>query len=208
MNEHYPFVNYPLPYAYDAMEPFIDKKTMMLHHDRHLQSYVNHLNEALKHEKSLQRYSLEELILNAPCYPKNLQTEILHNAGGVYNHRFFFANLSNGGNVNASGILAAKIDETFGGYTQFAEEMEKAALSVFGSGYVWLVADPRGNLFIYMTPNQNTPITRNFSPILCVDVWEHAYYLKYYNVRKEYVQAWFHLINWKRANRNYISSMH
>ncbi len=204
MNEHYPFVNMPLPYTYDAMEPFIDKKTMELHHDKHLQKYIDNLNNILKDYKGLQKLSLEELIVNAPCYPSQIQLSILQNAGGVYNHRFFFANLVNSGEIKPVGGLASQINNTFGSYFEFRDKFSEAALSVFGSGYAWLVADRKKRLHILTTPNQNTPLSQNLNPILCIDVWEHAYYLKYYNVRADYINAWFSVANWKKANINYM----
>ncbi|MFA9463186.1 MAG: superoxide dismutase [Velocimicrobium sp.] len=204
MNEHYPFVNTPLPYAYDAMEPYIDRKTMELHHDKHLQAYIDHLNLILKEYRGLQKLSLEKLIVNAPCYPRQIQSSILNNAGGVYNHRFFFSNLVNTGEIKPVGELSAQIDATFDNYFKFREKFVNAALSVFGSGYAWLVADQKKRLYIITTPNQNTPLLQNLCPILCIDVWEHAYYLKYYNVRASYINAWFHVINWKQANINYM----
>lgn len=201
-NEFYPFENLPLPYGYDAMEPFIDTETMMLHHDRHLQTYINNLNEALKDQPDLQKLSLSQLIRTASQLPWEIQTTIRNNAGGVYNHRFFFDLLANPAPAGPQGPLAAAINRTFGSLDQFLERFQKAALSVFGSGYAWLVFF-RGGLKIITTPNQNSPIVYDMCPILVVDVWEHAYYLKHHNLRADYLGDWSHIINWEQAERNF-----
>lgn len=205
MNEHYPFVNYPLPYPYNAMEPYIDRETMHLHHDKHLQTYIDNLNKILAENPNLQKLTLEELIINAPCLGRKLHTSIINNAGGVYNHRFFFAGLMNCGEIKPIGALSERIDETFGNYYEFRKKFSEAALSVFGSGYAWLVQDCRKCLHIMTTANQNTPLSQNLYPILTIDVWEHAYYLKYKNVRAEYINGWFNLIDWKMVNCHYLS---
>lgn len=205
MNEHYPFVNTPLPYAFDAMEPYIDRKTMELHHNKHLGTYIRNLNAILEHYRGLQKLSLEELIMYAPCYPAQIRQPILNNAGGVYNHQFYFANLINSGEIKPIGGLSNQIDACFGNYFEFREKFTEEALSVFGSGYAWLVADRRKNLHIISTANQDSPLSQNLCPILCIDVWEHAYYLKYYNVRKDYINAWFSIVNWKKANITYMN---
>ena len=204
-NNHYPFVNTPLPYSYNALEPFIDEKTMELHHDKHLQTYINNLNVALKDQPQLQKLSLEQLIRKSSCLPQPLQTTIRNNAGGVYNHRFFFAGLSNQGTKQPSGALAREIQRQFGGFDAFETAMKQAALSVFGSGYAWLVQQS-GKLVIITTPNQNCPIEQGKVPILAIDVWEHAYYLKHYNGRADYIQDWFQIINWEQAERIFDAS--
>lgn len=202
-NDHYIFVNEPLPYPFDAMEPFIDIKTMELHHDRHLQAYTDNLNAALKGYPTLQKASLEQLIRMAGRLPKPLGTQIGHNAGGVYNHRFFFAELKNPGGGQPSGELMTAITSAFGGFTDFVGELEAAALSVFGSGYAWLVSDGNGRLRIITTANQDTPLTKRLHPILNVDVWEHAYYLKHYNKRADYFDDWLSVIDWEKAELAY-----
>ena len=200
-NNYYPFVNLPLPYEYNALEPFIDEKTMHLHHDKHLETYINNLNAVLQENPRLQKMSLEQLIRNASRFPKELQTAVRNNAGGVYNHRFFFDTLANPANREPTGNLARAISCRFGSFNAFRDEFKKAALSVFGSGYAWLVSD-RGVLRIITTPNQNSPIEQNLCPILAIDVWEHAYYLKHYNVRADYIDDWLQIINWDRAQQN------
>ncbi len=204
MNDRYPFENTPLPYPFDAMEPYIDARTMELHHDKHLQSYIDNLNKALKNYPRLQPLTLEELIVNVNRFPRDVQTPIRHNAGGVYNHRFFFQGLKNPSAMGiAAGPLADAIQASFGSMEKFKQDFKAAALSVFGSGYAWLAADRRGRLIILTTANQNTPLTENLCPVLNIDVWEHAYYLKYQNRRADYIDGWFHVINWERAAANY-----
>lgn len=199
---YYPFVNTPLPYAYDALEPYIDAKTMYLHHDRHLQTYIDNLNEILEQNPQLQALSLEQLIVNASRLPYSLQAPIRNNAGGVYNHRLFFAGLTNPSTGIPRGRLNAAITGQFGSFGSFARQFTEAALSVFGSGYAWLVSD-RGRLKIVTSANQNTPLEQGLCPVLNLDVWEHAYYLKHYNVRGNYIDDWYHIIDWDAAERNY-----
>lgn len=203
-NEYYPYENLPLMYGYSDLEPYIDEKTMRLHHDKHLQTYIDKLNEALRGNPRLQRHSLEQLIRNAPRLPRNIQDEIRNNAGGVYNHRFYFDLLENPAAGSPSGKLEKEIDRYFGSYNRFKDEFKEAALSVFGSGYAWLVSD-RGKLKIVTTPNQNNPIEEGLCPILNLDVWEHAYYLKHYNERAKYIEDWFNIVNWDQAEHNYLA---
>lgn len=204
-NNYYPFVNLPLPYDYDAMEPFIDTQTMRLHHDKHLQTYIDNLNGILKNQPCLQMLSLETLIKNSCTYPCNVQSVIRNNAGGVYNHRFFFDTLANPSSEFPFGKLRTALYETFENYVYFKDLFKKAALSVFGSGYAWLVSD-NGKLKIITTINQNTPLISGFLPILVIDVWEHAYYLKHFNKRSDYIDNWFHIIDWEKAEQNYLKS--
>lgn len=210
MNEHYPFVNPPLPYAYDALEPYIDTKTMHLHHDRHLQTYVDNLNNALKDYPELQNLSLEQLIYNADSLPSVIRQSVINNGGGVYNHIFYFDGMSNSETRSQAGMLYTAIMEEFGATERFYDEFKKNALAVFGSGYAWLVADKDGKLKIMKTANQDTPIVQNMCPIVVIDVWEHAYYLKHYNERAAYVDNWFHVVDWNHAGELYekcIASM-
>lgn len=202
MKNHYPFVNPPLPYAYDALEPFIDAKTMELHHDRHLQTYVNNLNALIKDYPEYQHLSLEQLLLYLDYLPASLQTPVKHNAGGVYNHIFFFSLLKNPAAKQPENPLLRHIISDFGSFEAFRKAFTEAALSVFGSGYAWLVLNPYGQLKIITTANQNTPLPLNLCPILNLDVWEHAYYLKHYNKRDDYIGDWFQIINWEQANKN------
>lgn len=201
MNEHYPFVNPPLPYAYQAMEPFIDTKTMQLHHDRHLQTYVDNLNQTLKDYPEFQNLSLEQLLISVPSLPEDIQAPVTNNAGGVYNHIFFFENLKNPSTEAPSEPLSDYLNSDFDSFDAFQKAFRAAALSVFGSGYAWLVLDSFGVLKIITTKNQDTPLPLNMYPILNLDVWEHAYYLKHYNVRADYISDWFRIINWDTANQ-------
>ena len=203
-NNYYPYVNQPLPYDYSALEPFIDEKTMHLHHDRHLQTYIDNLNAVLEKEPKMQKLSLEQLIQISGRLPCPLQTSIRNNAGGVYNHRFFFAGMVNPTEKAPEGALLQSIRQQFGSVEKLLEEFRSAALSVFGSGYAWLVWCPRG-LKILTTPNQNCPVEQGLRPILVIDVWEHAYYLKHYNLRGDYIKDWMQVINWERAQQLFES---
>ena len=207
MNEHYPFVNPPLPYAYDALEPYIDTKTMHLHHDRHLQTYVDNLNSALKSYPEMHNWSLEQLIYNVDRLPSAIRQAVRNNGGGVYNHIFYFNGMSNAETRSNAGSLYNAIMRDFGSIEAFYEEFKKQALSVFGSGYAWLVADRNGKLKIVTSANQDTPIAQNLCPVVGIDVWEHAYYLKHYNERAAYIDDWFHVANWERAGELYKNCM-
>ncbi len=206
MNDFYPFQNTPLPYPYDALEPYIDTKTMELHHDRHLQTYINKLNDVLKEHPFFQKLSLTELL--SPCVPLpgRARKEIRNNAGGVYNHRFYFEGLSPAGEKAPVGGLAEAINEEFGGFEQFKLLFSQAAASVFGSGYAWLAAKKNGSLVIVTTANQDTPLADFLTPILNIDVWEHAYYLKHYNMRADYIKDWFNVVNWEKAEERYLQA--
>lgn len=201
MNEHYPFVNPPLPYAYDALEPFIDTKTMHLHHDRHLQTYVDNLNNTLKDHPELHNWPLEQLIYNAGRLPEAIRQPIINNGGGVYNHIFFFSGMSNSETRAQAGMLYHAIARDFGSAEAFYDTFKKKALSVFGSGYAWLAVNPNGKLEIVTSANQDTPLAQNLCPVAAIDVWEHAYYLKHYNERAAYIDDWFRVIDWERAGK-------
>lgn len=205
MNEHFKFINTPLPYACNAMEPYIDEKTMMLHHDRHLQTYIDNLNNTLSEYPQFQNWTLEQLIVNVPSLPDPIQTAIKNNAGGVFNHQFYFSNLSNPALPSPVGMLREAIENEFGSYESFQNQFKQSALSVFGSGYAWLVVDAAGQLRVITTQNQDTPLPLGMCPVLNTDVWEHAYYLKHYNKRADYIDDWFHIVNWNNANSNYMS---
>ena len=203
LNDTYPYVNLPLPYAYGALAPYIDAETMELHHDRHLQTYIDNLNRALEAYPAAQKLTLEQLLHGADRLPAALRTPVRNNAGGVYNHRFFFDGLSPNGPTEPVGELASALYESFGGYGKFKAAFKAAGLGVFGSGYVWLLSAPDGSLSITATPNQDVP-PPGFCPVLTLDVWEHAYYLKHYNVRGAYIDDFFHIVHWSRANERYV----
>ena len=198
MYNYYPFVNYPFPYAFDEMEPYIDIQTMYLHMTRHLQAYVDNLNRILKPYPQWQRVPLEAMLSDITALPEEIQTPVKNNGGGVYNHRFFFAGLMNSGQQPA-GRLSRQIDEQYGGLSNFYVKWKKAAMSVFGSGYAWLVMDGEQNLEIITTANQDTPLAYRLTPVMAIDVWEHAYYLKHKNRRSDYIDDWFRVVNWRRA---------
>lgn len=204
MNEHYRFVNTPLPYPYSAMEPYIDEKTMWLHHSRHLQAYIDNLNNTLSKYPALRNWTLEELIMNTASLPEDIRTAVAHNSGGVFNHQFYFSSLANPAQQQPFGTLNEAIRNRFRNYASFQAQFKEAALSVFGSGYAWLVVNAFGELDIMTTGNQDTPLPLGLSPVLNIDVWEHAYYLKHYNVRADYIDDWFHVVNWNNANKNYM----
>lgn len=207
MKQHYPFANPPLPYPYDALEPYIDTKTMHLHHDRHLQTYVDNLNSALKDYPKLHNKSLEQLLYNAVSLPVAIRKSVRNNGGGVYNHIFYFDGLSNSETRSQAGILYHAIVQDFGSIQQFYDAFKRQALSVFGSGYAWLVVDQSGRLKIVTSANQDTPFVQRLCPVVAIDVWEHVYYLKHYNVRAAYIDDWFNVVDWERAEELYKNCM-
>lgn len=201
------FVLPPLPFAYDALEPYIDEETMRIHHDRHHQTYINNLNNAIARYPELYAYTLGEMLTYADMLPSDVQGAIINNGGGHYNHSFFWNTLSPEGNMQPTGAIGTAINREFGSYSNFKRAMTAAALSVFGSGYAWLVLTPGGRLEIITTRNQDTPLPLNLIPLLTVDVWEHAYYLKHQNNRERYVENWFNVINWPYVNSIYEAAM-
>ncbi len=203
MNEHYPFVNLPLPYPYDALEPYIDTQTMYLHHDRLQQRYVANLNAILRNYPELQNMSLEELLSNPESLPEAARQGIINNGGGVYNHIIYFAGMTNSMTRTQAEILYPAIMQSFGTVEQFFDEFKRYALSVFGSGYAWLVVDANGALNFVTTPNQNTPISNGLCVVAGIDVWEHAYFLKRFNDRAAYIEDWFHVVSWESADERY-----
>lgn len=203
MNEHYPFVNPPLPYAYDALEPYIGTQTLYLHHDRILQRYVLNLNNILRDYPELQTLSLEELLSNPENLPPEIRQSIIDNGGGVYNHILYFNGMvSPTERFQASDLYPAIIQE-YGTLEQFFDEFKRYALSVFGSGYAWLVVNSEGRLQIVTTPNENSPITDNLCIVAGIDLWEHAYYLQRFNDRSAYIEDWFRVVSWEVANERY-----
>ncbi len=185
----------PLPYAYDALEPYIDATTMHLHHDKHHQTYVNNLNATVAAHPELAGRSLEQLIIHLETLPETARTAVRNQGGGHYNHSFLWPTLAKGGSAPA-GELAKAIHAQFGSLSALQDQLKSAAMGVFGSGWAWLVMMPDGALAIEATANQDTPLSARRKPLLAIDVWEHAYYLKYQNRRAEYVDALFHVVNW------------
>ena len=201
-NNRYPFENLPLPYSYQALEPYIDERTMHLHHDKHLQAYIDNLNALLMDQPALQELSLQELLIKNYLLPPSLQVPIQNNAGGVFAHRFFFASLTPSPKQPEDCALFRELAQHFGSLSCFEESFRQAALSVFGSGYAWLAVQG-GRLRLLTTANQGTPLPLGATPLLNADVWEHAYYLKHANNQGDYLKDFFQVVNWAEINRRF-----
>lgn len=193
----------PLPYAYDALEPYIDKETMMLHHDKHEKAYLDNLNKAISKYPELYRKGIEGILKDLNSVPEDIRETVKNNAGGVYNHEFFWSIMSPEKNQSPSGDLLKAINKDFQSFDNFKAKFKEAALGRFGSGWAFLVKDKDGKLSIISTANQDSPISQNLTPIIGIDVWEHAYYLKYQNRRGDYIDNWWNVVNWKQAENNY-----
>lgn len=194
-----------LPYAFDALEPHIDAKTMEIHHGKHHAAYTTNLNKALE-GTDLANKSIEELLANLDAVPENIRTAVRNNGGGFANHNLFWTILSPNGGGTPSGDLAAAIDEAFGSFDAFKEKFNSAAATRFGSGWAWLYADANGKLAVSSTPNQDTPLMDGNTPILGLDVWEHAYYLNYQNRRPDYVSSWWNIVDWDAVAANFAAA--
>jgi Fe-Mn family superoxide dismutase len=197
------FVVPPLPYGFDALEPHIDAKTMEIHHDKHHGTYVANANAAIEKHPVLASKSVEDLLWGINEVPEDIRTAIRNNAGGHSNHSIFWTIMGPGGGGNPNGRVADGIKSTFGSYDAFKEQLSKAGLGQFGSGWAWLLVDKSAKLMIKSYPNQDSPYMEGLTPILGVDVWEHAYYLKYQNKRADYITAWFNTINWDAVNARF-----
>ena len=191
-----------LPYAYDALEPHFDKETMNIHHTKHHNTYVTNLNNALEGNEELLSKSVEELIANLDAVPEDNRTAVRNNGGGHANHSLFWELLSPDGGGNPTGALAEAIDTKFGSFDAFKEEFAKAGATRFGSGWAWLVSN-NGELEITSTPNQDSPIMEGKTPLLGLDVWEHAYYLNYQNRRPDYIAAFWNVVNWDEVAKRF-----
>ncbi len=196
----------PLPYDYNALEPHIDEQTMRVHHDKHHAAYIAKANDALKDHPDLASKSVEDLLRGFDKLPDNIRTVLRNNAGGHSNHSIFWKIMKPGGGGKPTGELAKAIDSTFGSFDGFKEKVAAAATGQFGSGWAWLTADGSGKLAVAGYPNQDSPYMQNLTPIVGVDVWEHAYYLKYQNRRPDYVTAWWNVVNWDEAAKRYASA--
>jgi Fe-Mn family superoxide dismutase len=199
-----------LPYAYDALEPYIDAKTMEIHYTKHHQTYVNKLNEALDKHPEIADKPLDELLANLDAVPEDIRTAVRNHGGGHANHSFFWTIMGPQGagvGKEPEGKIADEIIAAFGDVAKFKEEFAKAAAGVFGSGWAWLVIGADGKLAITSTPNQDSPITKHQKPLLGLDVWEHAYYLKYQNKRPDYIDAWWNVVNWSAVNKKFSASV-
>lgn len=191
-----------LPYANDALEPHIDAQTMEIHHDRHHNTYVTNLNAALESAPELQGKSLEDLIANLDAVPESIRTAVRNNGGGHANHSLFWEVIGPNGGGQPTGALAEAINNELGGFDKFKEDFAKAATTRFGSGWAWLVVKD-GKLAVTSTPNQDSPIMEGQTPLLGLDVWEHAYYLKYQNKRPDYISAFWNVVNWDEVGKRY-----
>jgi superoxide dismutase, Fe-Mn family len=195
----------PLPYPNDALEPNIDARTMEIHHDKHHNTYVTNLNNALKDHPDLAAMSIEDLMRNLDKVPEAARTAVRNNGGGHANHTLFWEIMGPNGGGEPSGELAEAINSAFGSFAEFKDKLKAAGVGRFGSGWAWLVSDG-GTLSITSTPNQDTPLMEGKTPILGVDVWEHAYYLKYQNLRPNYIDAWFNAVDWSKVAARYAAS--
>lgn len=201
-----PFTLPPLPYAADALEPHLDAQTMTIHHARHHAAYVTNLNAALASATDLRARTIEDLVTNLDRVPEAVRTAVRNQGGGHLNHTLFWASLKRGGGAAPTAELGRAIDASFGGFGKCKEALALAAVGVFGSGWAWLSADATGKVIIETTANQDNPLTRGHRPLLGIDVWEHAYYLKYQNRRRDYVDAFFNVVDWDVVQQRFRSA--
>jgi Fe-Mn family superoxide dismutase len=194
-----------LPYSFDALEPHIDARTMEIHHGKHHAGYVSKLNAAIQGNSELEDLDVEGLLKTLPKIPDNIRTAVRNNGGGHYNHSIFWTIMSPDGGGEPTGELASAISDTFGSFEKFKGDFSNAAATRFGSGWAWLVLDRNGKLSVMSTPNQDNPISQEMRPVMGLDVWEHAYYLKYQNKRPDYIAAWWNVVNWDAVAERYAS---
>ena len=192
----------PLPYASDALEPHIDKQTMEIHHGKHHQAYINNLNAALEKHPDLQSKSVEDLIAGISTVPEDIRTAVRNNAGGHANHSMFWQIMGPNAGGAPSGAIAEAIRSSFGSFDKLKEELKKAAVGRFGSGWAWVI-DKGGKLTVESTANQDSPLMEGKKPVFGIDVWEHAYYLKYQNLRPKYLEAWWNTVNWAEVAKRF-----
>jgi Fe-Mn family superoxide dismutase len=195
----------PLPYAFDALEPYIDAKTMEIHHDKHHGAYVTNLNKALEAQPDLAALPVEQLIAQLDKVPENIRTAVRNNGGGHANHSLFWKIMKKGGGGDPKGDIATAIKGAFGSFADFKTKFNQAATTRFGSGWAWLM-NKDGKLVIESMPNQDNPLMSGAKPIMGLDVWEHAYYLKYQNRRPEYIEAWWNVVNWDAIAENFAAA--
>jgi Fe-Mn family superoxide dismutase len=199
----YPFTLPDLPYDKAALEPHIDARTMEIHHDKHHAAYMNKLNEALEKHTQLHGKSIEDILRSIDSVPDAIRTTVRNHGGGYANHDLFWTVMGPGGGGKPSGSLATAIETKFGSFDEFKNKLTTAATGQFGSGWGWLVVDDKGGIDVYSTANQDSPYMKGHTPILGVDVWEHAYYLHYQNRRPDYLAAWWNTVNWGEVQRRY-----
>ncbi len=186
----------PLPYAYDALEPHLDARTMEIHRDKHHVAYTTNLNKALEAHPQIAALPIEQVLRDIEKVPADVRQAVINHGGGHYHHTFFWSIMGPGKGGQPQGPLADEIKKVFGGFDAFKEQFTKRAMGRFGSGWAWLCREPSGKLAICDTPNQDSPLSKGHTPLLTIDVWEHAYYLKYQNRRADFVAAWWNLVNW------------
>lgn len=203
----YPFTLASLKYAYNALEPHVDAETMQLHHTKHHQAYIDNANKALAEAPDFQKYTLEELLTNLDALPPSIRERIRNHGGGHFNHTFFWDIISPQGGGNPTDLVQQEINKAFGSFQSFKEQFEKAAQGRFGSGWAWLCVNQAKHLVIMATSNQDSPLELGFYPILTLDVWEHAYYLKYRNKRPDYISAWWNIVNWQQVEKLYKDAL-
>jgi len=195
----------PLPYAHDALEPYIDAQTMQIHHGKHHAAYVNNLNKALEGHADLQKLTIDALLAGVDKVPENIRAAVRNNGGGHWNHSMFWKIMKKGGGGEPAGELANAIKAAFGSFADFKTKFSQAGATRFGSGWAWLLIKD-GKLAVDSTPNQDNPIMSGSKPVMGLDVWEHAYYLKYQNRRPDYIEAWWNVVNWDGVAQNYATA--
>jgi Fe-Mn family superoxide dismutase len=196
----------PLPYPENALEPHIDARTMSIHHDKHHAAYTNNLNSALEGHPNLAGKRIEALLADLDAVPEAIRTTVRNNGGGYANHNLFWEIMGPNGGGEPTGALATAINDAFGSFAAFKEQFAKAATTRFGSGWAWLCVGNNGQLAVTSTPNQDTPLMEGKTPILGLDVWEHAYYLNYQNRRPDYINAWWNVVNWNAVAEKYAAA--
>jgi Fe-Mn family superoxide dismutase len=202
-----PFDAIPLPYAFDALEPVIDARTVEIHYTKHHATYLKNCNAAMEKFPDLAHLSIEEVLANLSRIPEEIRTAVRNNGGGFYNHNIYWGSMAPNAGGAPVGKLAVAIQAAFGGVDVLRQEMEKSGLTRFGSGYAWLSCRKDGSLLIHSTANQDCPLADGLTPIIVVDVWEHAYYLHYQNRRADYLAAWWDIVNWQEAERRYLAAL-
>jgi len=194
----------PLSYNYNSLEPFIDEETMKVHHEKHHQTYTDKFNEAIKNNQELQNKKVEDILSNLNQIPQDIKQAVINHGGGFYNHNFFWTILKK--DIKLKGDILKEITKTFGNFETFKEQFTKAATTLFGSGWAWLVLNENKKLEIIQTKNQDCPLSIKKIPLLAIDVWEHAYYLKYKNKRADYIEAFYNVINWDKVNELFVNA--
>lgn len=195
-----------LPYPYEGLEPYIDAKTVEIHYSKHHSTYLNNLKAAVEKHPELGNQAIEEILSDLNRIPEDVRTAVRNNGGGYYNHNIYWAIMGPGKGGEPKGQLGKAIAATFGSFASLKEQVEKAGLGRFGSGWAWLSKKQDGSLIVHSTPNQDTPLAEGLFPVIGVDVWEHAYYLKYQNRRAEYLTNWWNLVNWEEAERRFLQN--